>query len=279
MDDQPAPRAAGVDRREAIRRVSALLGGVALVGGSSLLAACEREATRRTAAGAPDGTTAIGGFSPADIAFLDDVADTILPDTPLAPGARAAATGAFMARMVTDAYAPAQREAFRAGMRELDARAQRAHGAPFSRCTAAQRLALLETADREQHAERERRRAEGRAKAAERLASYGRRGGGLGADVRGAPPQADAYLPDQRQEAAGTAKAASAAAATTPATTPATAPPDAPHWFGPMKELALLGYFTSEIGCTKAQRYEETPGRFVPCAPYRPGDRAWAGHA
>jgi hypothetical protein len=51
------------------------------------------------------------------------------------------------------------------------------------------------------------------------------------------------------------------------------------HYFRMMKELALLGYFTSEIGCTKALRYLEAPGRFDPCAPHKPGDRSWAGHA
>jgi hypothetical protein len=51
------------------------------------------------------------------------------------------------------------------------------------------------------------------------------------------------------------------------------------HYFRLMKELALLGYFTSEIGVTKALRYVESPGRFDPCAPHTPGDRSWAGHA
>ena len=46
-----------------------------------------------------------------------------------------------------------------------------------------------------------------------------------------------------------------------------------------MKELTLLGYFTSEIGCTQAQRYVEAPGKFEPCVPYTPGERTWAGHA
>jgi hypothetical protein len=56
--------------------------------------------------------------------------------------------------------------------------------------------------------------------------------------------------------------------------------PDAPaHWFRMMKELALLGYFTSEVGYKQAQRYEETPGRFDPCVDYKPGDKAWAPHA
>ncbi|MHB8817416.1 MAG: gluconate 2-dehydrogenase subunit 3 family protein, partial [Steroidobacteraceae bacterium] len=51
------------------------------------------------------------------------------------------------------------------------------------------------------------------------------------------------------------------------------------HYFRMMKELALLGYFTSEIGCTRALRYVESPGRFDPCIPYAPGEPAWAAHA
>jgi hypothetical protein len=49
-------------------------------------------------------------------------------------------------------------------------------------------------------------------------------------------------------------------------------------YFGMMKELALLGYFTSEIGMTQAQRYVEAPGRYDPCIPYD-GKPSWAGHA
>jgi hypothetical protein len=63
---------------------------------------------------------------------------------------------------------------------------------------------------------------------------------------------------------------------------PAPPPPaaDAPvHYFRLMKELALLGYFTSEIGYRQAMRYVETPGRFDPCAPLAPGEKAWAPHA
>jgi hypothetical protein len=56
--------------------------------------------------------------------------------------------------------------------------------------------------------------------------------------------------------------------------------PDGPvHYFRMLKELTLLGYFTSEIGYTQAMRYVETPGRFDPCVPYAPGERAWAPHA
>jgi len=54
---------------------------------------------------------------------------------------------------------------------------------------------------------------------------------------------------------------------------------DPNHYFRMVKELTLLGYFTSEIGCTQAQRYAETPGRFDPCVPYTAGETSWAAHA
>lgn len=53
-------------------------------------------------------------------------------------------------------------------------------------------------------------------------------------------------------------------------------PPGAPaHYFRLMKQLTLLGYFTSEIGCTQALRYVEVPGSFNGNVPYKKGDRAW----
>ena len=51
---------------------------------------------------------------------------------------------------------------------------------------------------------------------------------------------------------------------------------DPSHYFRMMKELTLLGYFTSEIGCTQARRYVETPGHYDGCIPYKKGDKAFA---
>jgi len=48
------------------------------------------------------------------------------------------------------------------------------------------------------------------------------------------------------------------------------------HYFKMIKELTLLGYFTSEDGCTKAMRYDPVPGKFDGCIPYKKGDKAWA---
>jgi hypothetical protein len=50
---------------------------------------------------------------------------------------------------------------------------------------------------------------------------------------------------------------------------------DPPHYFRLMKELTLMGYFSSEIGCTQALRYVETPGAYDGNVPYKKGDRAW----
>jgi hypothetical protein len=47
------------------------------------------------------------------------------------------------------------------------------------------------------------------------------------------------------------------------------------HFFGMMKDLTILGYFSSEIGCTQAVRYIEVPGAFHGDVPYKKGDPAW----
>ena len=86
-----------------------------------------------------------------------------------------------------------------------------------------------------------------------------------GTDYLGASPaQRQALLERLDQEQVGPAPAGGVAR---------------PIYFRMIKELTLLGYFTSEIGYTQAMRYTETPGRFDPCVPYRPGEKAWARHA
>lgn len=191
-----------IDRREAIKRVTLLMGGVAL-GGSSLVAACER--AQRGASTTAKGS-AVGTFSAHDVALLDEVADTILPDTKT-PGAKAANVGAFMALMVTDTYTDQDAAVFRAGLSSLDKEG-------FMSAAPQQRLTRLEQLDREQQAYQEKKKRE-----------------------------------------------------------------ESPHFFRQMKELTLLGYFTSEIGGAQAMRYRETPGRFDPCVPYTPGETTWTGHA
>lgn len=47
-------------------------------------------------------------------------------------------------------------------------------------------------------------------------------------------------------------------------------------FFRLMKELTLLGYFTSEQGAQQALEYVPVPGRYDGCIDLKPGQKAWA---
>ncbi|WP_276373785.1 gluconate 2-dehydrogenase subunit 3 family protein [Chryseolinea sp. H1M3-3] len=48
------------------------------------------------------------------------------------------------------------------------------------------------------------------------------------------------------------------------------------HYYSMMKQLTLLGYFTSEIGATKALNHVAVPGHYEACVPLKPGQKAWS---
>lgn len=219
MPDEMTPQFV-IDRREAIRRVSAMLGGAAFIGGTSLIAACSKEApaTADTAVAAAPAAGAtpeppLTMFTAEEVAYLDEIAETILPRTST-PGAKDAKTGRFMGVMVQDCYTQADQEIFKKGMTTLNDACTKAHGHGFMQATPEHRTELLTAIDKE----------------------------------------AKAYQDKKK--------------------------PDEPnHYFRMIKELTLLGFFTSEVGMTKALRYAETPGRYDPCVPYKAGEPAWANHA
>ena len=281
----PGATPGAISRREAVLRVGALLGGVAFVGGTSLLAACERG--DRPAAVADGKYQKVGDFSAEDVALLDEIADTILPRT-RTPGAKDAGVGPFMALMVTDSYRAPQQKTFKDGMRKVNEAAKKAANVDFMQATPQQRLAVLTELDREAKAYMDRRDQviKAAAERGQRTATgpqappEGTSQGQASAAAAGkkaAGDSADKNLPDQRQENAGTGDAASGVMA-------ADAPP---HYFRMMKELALLGYFTSEpvgrlntnISGKTTQRYVDTPGRYDPCLPYVKGEAAVLPHA
>jgi glucoside 3-dehydrogenase (cytochrome c) hitch-hiker subunit len=49
-----------------------------------------------------------------------------------------------------------------------------------------------------------------------------------------------------------------------------------PDFFRTMKELTLVGYYTSEIGVTRELRHARVPGRFEGCVPLTEASRTWA---
>ena len=56
------------------------------------------------------------------------------------------------------------------------------------------------------------------------------------------------------------------------------APPGSPEvpYFRTLKELTLLGYYTSEIGATQELRHVAIPERFEGCVPFTQIGRSWA---
>ena len=50
----------------------------------------------------------------------------------------------------------------------------------------------------------------------------------------------------------------------------------APEPLGLLRELTLLGYFSSEIGATQALAYDAVPGGYRGCVDLKAGQKAWA---
>ena len=49
-----------------------------------------------------------------------------------------------------------------------------------------------------------------------------------------------------------------------------------PHYFTLMKQLVLLGFFTSKPGATLVLRYVPVPGKYQGCIDYKEGETSWA---
>src|SRR6187200_2782878 len=95
-----------MDRRELLKMIAAATGGV-VMGGEFFLAGCKN----------PDAGVGVSStFTESDIAFLDEVAETIFPKTST-PGAKDAKVGQYMTVFVNDCYDQQQQDAFHAGMK------------------------------------------------------------------------------------------------------------------------------------------------------------------
>ena len=209
-----------MERREAVKYISLLLGG-AVVGGTGFLTGCKSETGKPMA------------WSAEDIAYLDEIADTILPQTST-PGAKAAKVGEFMKVMVTDCYEAGDQKAFSEGMVKLNSASDKKFNKNFMALTPEQRKELLTDVDRE-------------AKEYQKKVN----------DFNGKENQKER---DERDK--GNLNYVKQHMS--------------PHYFTMMKQLTLLGYFTSEVGAKQALRYVPVPGRFEGCIPYNKGDKAFA---
>ena len=127
-----------MNRRELLKMVAAATGGV-VIGGEFFLAGC-----KNPDAGVGESAT----FGESDIAFLDEVAETIFPKTST-PGAKDAKVGQYMTVMVNDCYDKKDQDAFHAGMKSLNEACNKMHGHDFMKAEPAHRKELLVALDKE----------------------------------------------------------------------------------------------------------------------------------
>lgn len=186
-----------MERREAVQYIALLMGGT-MVGANAILTGCKSDTGKDQK------------FSAEDVAYMDEIGDTILPTTST-PGAKAAKVGQFMTVMVNDCYEEKDQKLFKEGLGKLNDYSKKTYNGSFMDITPQQRHDLLVKLDAEQKE----------------------------------------YMKTKKEKDPG-------------------------HYFRMMKELTMLGYFTSEIGTTKARRYIETPGKYDGNIPYKKGDKAWA---
>jgi len=192
----------GIGRREALRRVGVLLGGIVSAPTvAGVLSGCERMAG--------------SDWSPQTLTspqsqMVDTISEIIIPATDT-PGASAANVNRFIDAMIGESYQREDRDRFLQGLEDVDARCKNAYDAPFLECTVEQQRALV---------------------------------GELDDDTFGAD------APDFDR--------------------------DAPPFFRMMKELVIIGYYTSEIGATKELKTNVVPGYYDGDVPYEEVGRAWA---
>lgn len=125
-----------MNRRDALSRVALILGGT-IIGAEAFLSGCKNPAT-----------SAAGSFSAEDIAFLDEVGETILPATST-PGAKEAKIGEFMKTIVTDCYEKKDQDVFAAGITKLKEASKKKYSKDFMELSAAEKHDLLVDIDKE----------------------------------------------------------------------------------------------------------------------------------
>lgn len=232
-----------ISRREALKRTGLLLGGAisapALAG---VLGGCQSST-------APEWTPTALSAEQNDL--VTAISEMIIPETET-PGAKAAQVNRFIDTMLADWYPSEERERFLTGLADVDAQCQQAHGKDFLECTSEQQTALLTRLDEEAHAPPP--------SPAEEPPS------GEQAEeptTDGEPSQSGERVTEEMQEATDSTQAQGEEPQ------PEAPARQGPPFFRTMKELTLLGYYTSEVGMKEAQPYNNDiiPGRFIGCMP------------
>jgi hypothetical protein len=127
-----------MNRREAVKTTTALLGGV-LITSNGFLIACARDAN--IAAGKT--------LTLDDQSLIEEIADTLLPTTPSSPGAKAAGAGAAINLLLTDCYEPEDQKRVVNGLKEFRSMCRQRCGDNFAALPQKEREKVLREVDAE----------------------------------------------------------------------------------------------------------------------------------
>lgn len=226
-----------MDRRELLKTIAVITGSV-VIGGELFLSGCKTKEpfvdTNPINTNTSTGLTKI--LTAAQVALLNEIADTIIPTTADSPGAKAAKVGEFMNVMVTDCYLPANQKIFIDGLASFETKCMAKYKKNFEGLTPTERHDFIISMEKEakpydQKIAEDDKIVESSIKKANDITTWA-----------------------QRKEFVPTGR----------------------HPYTMMKQLTLLGYFTSEIGMTKARRHVPVPGKYDGALAYNAGDKAWA---
>ena len=152
------------------------------------------------------------------------------------PGAKAAQVGEFMKVMVTDCYTQRQQDAFVSGIGELDEACKKMNSKGFVESTPEQRKAFLVSLEKEAKEFNQKRDDTDKPLREEHKKKN------------------DALAWKDQKEFEGSPS----------------------HYYTMMKQLTLLGFFTSKTGMTETLRHVPIPGKYDGNLAYNKGDKAWA---
>jgi gluconate 2-dehydrogenase gamma chain len=216
-----------MNRRELLQQVAWLMGGAAC---APAVLAVLNGCSRRPSTNVPL------VLDEAQRAIIAEVAEIIVPRTDT-PGAKDAEVPRFIESMLQDAFSSEDQQSFISGLKDFDAAAQRAHGKPFLNLSQQQRVAFAQSVHDSTVAEekaRQRKQREWRKLEKKGTVPVGQ--------LRAIKKQLTAMLGSHAQR------------------------PVRPFILT-MKELTLLGFFTSEVGATQILQYLPVPGRLQSCIP------------
>lgn len=205
-----------MDRREAIRRTSWIMGGTLSASAiAAVMSGCKATPT-------DPGWTPVY-LSRDDADTIAEVAERILPATDT-PGAKDAGVHRFIDVFLRSNATEEERNLFQSGLVDLNARANDMHSKNFTKLSADQMDGIL--------------------------------------------TEISAQSDDSQQDTAGNIANEGEAVQGNDF--------NPKKFFGGIRQLTLLGFFTSEVGATQVLIMDEIPGDYIGCIPYSDVGGTWA---